>query len=192
MNKYIKYLLIFISITGFAACANADHIRALYDAQLDVFRKNEIYTEVRSAANKTLKKWITQDLEDIHVLKSCNWKVDDAVFFNTKKDKCYLLLLIQDKNTKAELDYVYVMYGALEHNQWVIYFTGLSTMVFPRKEAGNDHYIPVPLTTLSMLSRDDILKHYYKANRHINDEYVNKAYTPELKKKRELFLQKKH
>jgi hypothetical protein len=192
MNKYIKCLLIFISITGFTACVNADHRRALYDAQLDVFKKNEIYTEVQSAAHHSLKKWIAEDLEGIHVLKSCNWKVDDAVFFNTKKDKCYLLLLIQDKNPKAELDYVYVMYGALAHNQWVIYPTGLSVMVFPRKEAGDDHYTPVPLTTLSLLSRDDILKHYYKANRHINDEYVDKAYTPELKKKRELFLQKKH
>ena len=192
MNKYIKYLLIFISITGFAACMNADHTRALFDAQLDVFKKNEIYKEVQSTTHKTLKKWIAEDLEGIRVLKKCNWKVDDAVFFNSKKDKCYLLLLIQDKSTKAELDYVYVMYGALEHAQWVIYFTGLSTMVFPRKEADDDQYTPVSLVTLSMLSRDEVLKHYYKANRHINDEYVNKVYTAELKKKQELFLQKKH
>lgn len=192
MNKFIKYLLIFISLTGFAACVNADRTRALFDAQLDVFKKNEIYKEVQSTTQKTLKKWIAEDLEGIHVLKSCNWKLDDAVFFNSKKDKCYLLLLIQDKNTKAELDYVYVMYGALEQDHWVIYFTGLSTMLFPRKEASDDRYEPVSLATLSLLSRDEILKNYYKANRHINDEYVNKVYTAELKKKQKLFLQKKH
>ncbi|MBB5638783.1 hypothetical protein HDF26_000635 [Pedobacter cryoconitis] len=192
MNKYIKYTLIFISITGFAACINADRIRALFNAQLDVFKKNETYNVVQSDTHKALKKWINEDLEGVHILKKCNWKLDDAVFFNSKKDRCYLLLLIQDKNKKAELDYAYLMYGALEHDQWVIYFTGLPTMVFHREKADNDQYKPISMANLSLLSRDKILKHYYKANRHINDEYVNKAYNTELKKKQELFLQKKH
>ncbi|QNK63608.1 hypothetical protein H7F33_03635 [Pedobacter sp. PAMC26386] len=192
MNKYLKYLLVFISITGLAACVNMDHRRALFDAQLDVYKKNTIYNDVLLSTNKTLKNWISEDLEGIHILKDCKWKVDDAVFFNKKKDKCYLLLLIQDKSPKAELDYVYVLYGALEDQQWTIYFTGLSTMVFPRNKYSKEEKEPVSMATLSLLSREEILKKYYKANRHINDEYVNKAYTGDLKQKQALFLKKKH
>ncbi|KIO77108.1 hypothetical protein TH53_11290 [Pedobacter lusitanus] len=190
MNKYIKYLLIFISITGLFACVNIDRMRALYDAQLDVFKKNDTYHEVQSVTHKTLKKWIAEDLQGVRILKKSDWKLDDAVFFNSKKDRCYLLLLIQDKDPKAELDYVYILYGAKENEQWTLYFSGLPTLVFPRKEGDDGKYQPVAMTTLSLLSKDEILKSYYKANRRINDEYVNKAYTAELKKKQQLFLQK--
>lgn len=187
-----KYLLIFISITGLFACVNIDHRRALFDAQLDVFKKNDSYHDVQTSTNKSLKKWVAEDLRDIQVLKKCNWKLDDAVFFNSKKDRCYLLLLIQDKDTLARQDYVYVMYGALENEKWNIYFTGLSTMVFPRDKYSKDDHEPVSMAALSLLSREEILHDYYKANRHINDAYVNKAYTQELKKKQETFLKKKH
>lgn len=186
-----KYLLIFISITGLFACVNIDHRRALFDAQLDVFKKNDSYHEVQTSANKSLKKWIAEDLRGIQVLKKCNWKLDDAVFFNSKKDRCYLLLLIQDKDTLAKQDYVYVMYGALENEKWNIYFTGLSTMIFSRDKYSKDEHEPVAMATLSLLSKEEVLHDYYKANRHINDEYVNKAYTQELKKKQETFLKKK-
>lgn len=187
-----KYLLIFISITGLFACVNIDHRRALFDAQLDVFKKNDSYHEVQTSANKSLKKWVAEDLRDIQVLKKCNWKLDDAVFFNSKKDRCYLLLLIQDKDTLAKQDYVYVMYGALENEKWNIYFTGLSTMVFSRDKYSKDEHEPISMAALSLLSREEVLHDYYKANRRINDEYVNKAYTQELKKKQETFLKKKH
>ncbi|MBB5646503.1 hypothetical protein [Pedobacter cryoconitis] len=187
-----KYLLIFISITGLFACVNIDHRRALFDAQLDVFKKNDSYHEVQTSANKSLKKWVAEDLRDIQVLKKCNWKLDDAVFFNSKKDRCYLLLLIQDKDTLAKQDYVYVMYGALENEKWDIYFTGLSTMIFSRDKYSKDEHEPISMAALSLLSREEVLHDYYKANRRINDEYVNKAYTQELKKKQETFLKKKH
>lgn len=187
-----KYLLIVISITGLFACVNIDHRRALFDAQLDIFKKNDSYHEVQTSANKSLKKWVAEDLRDIQVLKKCNWKLDDAVFFNSKKDRCYLLLLIQDKDTLAKQDYVYVMYGALENEKWNIYFTGLSTMIFSRDKYSKDDHEPVSMAALSLLSREEVLHGYYKANRHINDEYVNKAYTQELKKKQESFLKKKH
>lgn len=193
MNKHRKkYLLIFISIIGLFACVNTDRRRALFDAQLDVFKKNDTYHDVIAATNKSLKKWLSEELKAVQVLKKSNWKLDDAVFFNSKKDRCYLLLLIQDKDTLAKLDYVYLMYGALEHEKWNIYFTGLSTMAFSRDKYSKDEHEPIPMTTLSLLSREEILQDYYKANRHINDEYVNKAYTQELKKKQETFLKKKH
>lgn len=193
MNKHReKYLLIFISIIGLFACVNTDRRRALFDAQLDVFKKNDIYHDVQATANKSLKKWLSEDLKDIQVLKKSNWKLDDAVFFNSRKDKCYLLLLVQDKDTPAKLDYVYLMYGALEREKWNIYFTGLSTMAFSRDKYNKNEHEPIAMNMLSLLSREEILQDYYKANRHINDEYVNKAYTPDLKKKQATFLKKKN
>ncbi|AMP97633.1 hypothetical protein AY601_0686 [Pedobacter cryoconitis] len=191
LNKHReRYLLIIISIIGLFACVNTDRRRALFDAQLDVFKENDIYHDVQTTTNKNLKKWLSEDLKDIQVLKKSNWKLDEAVFFNSRKDKCYLLLLVQDKDTLAKLDYVYLMYGALEQEKWNIYFTGLPTLAFPRDKYSKNEHEPIAMPTLSLLSREEILQDYYKANRRINDEYVNKAYTLDLKKKQATFLKK--
>ncbi|MBB6502143.1 hypothetical protein [Pedobacter cryoconitis] len=186
-----KYLLVLISITGLAGCLNPDQKRALYNAQLDVFKKTDVYHQVQLSTQHSLRTWISSDLQGVQKLRKSNWKVDDAVFFNQKRDKCYLLLLIQHKDLKASQDEVDILYGTLENEQWTIYFSALPPYLFSRKSADGDNYEPVSLQTLSLLARDKILKNYYKRHRRINDAYVNSAYNDRLKKEQENFLHKK-
>lgn len=188
-----KFIITCLFITGFVFLTGCEHKKSkniMFEEQLKELKGTKPYQDVQASANASLNKWLADGLEDVQVLNDCNWKVDDAVFFNSKKDRCYLLLLIQDKDRNAELDYVYVMYGALEHDQWDIYFESLPGLVFPRDRYSKDK-APVPLDTLSKASREEALRGYYKADGSINDEYVEKVYTADFKKRHEAFLKKK-
>ena len=162
----------------------------ILENQLNDLKKTTEYKQVQLAANDNLNGWIAADLEDVHLLKECKWKLDEAVFFNTKKDRAYLLLLIQDNLETAELDYAYVMYAALDRSVWKIYFAGLPGYVFPRARfAGNK---TVPFQVLSKLSRGELLKGYYDENGDISDSFVNKPYTSALLANHVKFLHKKY
>jgi hypothetical protein len=192
MNKnIILYLLIpfFVSLAG---CLNGQSkTKKMFEEQLNEVKGTKAYQDVQKSASDSLNQWLAAGLEEVQVLNDCNWKVDDAVFFNTKKDRAYLLLLLQDKDKEAELDYVYVMYGALENEKWNIYFLSLPNLVFPRERLSDDKHKPVPLEELSRLARQEILKGYYKGG-VINDEYVEKAYTEELRRRHTKFLNQKN
>lgn len=181
-------VIVFISITG---CLNGQNKINMFEDQLKEYKETEPYKQVQSAANSDLNHWIADGLEEVEILKECTWKLDDAVFFNTKKDKCYLLLLIQDKAKDAEIDYVYLMYGALENHKWKIYFSSLPNYVYLRERLKLPKNTPVPMEILSKLSRQEMLKGYYKSNGNIDDNFVEKAYTPLLKERHIKFLNKK-
>jgi hypothetical protein len=88
------------------------------------------------------------------------------VFFNTKKDKAYLLLLIQNNDRSAELDYVYLMYAARKDGKWNVYFSSLPNYVFPRERFGNNKTIS--FEQLSKISRNELLKGYLNGSGEIN------------------------
>ena len=172
------------------SCSSQSRKNASYDLLLTDFKKSPAYSDVRSAAQQHLLKWIKADLEEIHILSECKWKLSDDVFFNSTKDRAYLLLLIQDSDQGAELDYVYPLYAALQDDQWVVYFSGLPGYVFPRERFGEHKQIS--FEQLSRISRDEVLNGYLDDSGKISDEYVNKAYTPELRKKHIQFLNRKY
>ena len=181
-------IIVFISMTG---CLNGQNKINMFADQLQKDKNTAPYKEVMAAANSDLNQWIADGVEEVQILKECNWKVDDAVFFNTTRDKCYLLLLMQDKAKGAEIDYVYQMYGALEGKQWKIYFSSLPNYVYLRERLKLPEGTPVPMETLSKLSREELLKGYYKSNGEIEDSFVDKVYTPLLKERHVKFLNKK-
>ncbi|WP_158799334.1 hypothetical protein [Pedobacter sp. L105] len=181
------FIIVYIFSTG---CEHKKNKEVMFEEQLKQLRGNKTYQDVLVTANKSLNKWLADGLEDVLVLNDYNWKVDDAVFFNSKKNRCYLLLIIQDKDLNATLDYIYVMYGALEHGKWTIYFEGLPGLVFPRDRYSKNKNAPIPLDTLSKAGREEALRGYYNNNGSINDEYIEKAYTEELRRRHEKFLNK--
>jgi hypothetical protein len=184
------YLLVTILITT-TSCLNGQSKAAMFEDQLQEYKVTQAYNEVQEAAAKDLQQWISDNLEEVELLKECTWKVDDAVFFNTKKDRCYLLLLIQDNAKEAEIDYVYQMYAALEDGKWKTYFSALPNYVYLRERLNLPKYTSVPMETLSRLARQEMLKGYYGSNRTIDDNFVDKTYTPFLKKRHVKFLNKK-
>ena len=181
-------VIVFISMTG---CLNGQNKIKMFEDQLKEYKDTQAYKEVMSTANSDLNQWIAEGVEEVQILKECTWKIDDAVFFNTKKDKCYLLLLMQDNAQGAEIDYVYLMYGALENDKWKIYFSSLPNYVYLRERLKLPAGTPVPMETLSKLSREELLKRYYKGNGNVDDAFVDKVYTLLLKERHLKFLNKK-
>lgn len=190
MNTKLTSYLLMLLLVSTAGCLNGQSKIKMFEAQIEKQKGTEPYETVKESAVNSLKKWLADGLEEVQVLNNCNWKVDDAVFFNTKKDRAYLLLLLQDKDRDAELDYVYVMYGALEAGKWNIYFLSLPNLVFPRARFSSDKHQPVPLDKLAELAREELLKGYYKGNT-INDQYVEKINLDELKSRHAKFLNQK-
>lgn len=169
-------------------CQNERNRHDMLEKKLTEYKSMPVYHTVHTAANSALNNWLNDSLTDIEVLKECIWKVDDALLFNTEKNRAYLLLLIQDQLPQAEMDYVYVMYAALEDEKWNIYFAGLPNLVFPRDRFKHQ---PLSFAQLSKLSRQQLLPSYLNRNGEVNDDFVNDAYTQDLKAKQLKFLQNK-
>lgn len=183
----ITSLLAFVFIST-TCCSGGQNRTEMFEEQLTEYKLTRPYKEVISSARHYLDQWIDEGVEEVQILKECKWKVDDAVFFNTKKDRCYLLLLMQDNAQDAEVDYVYLMYGALEDHHWKIYFSSLPNYVYLRERLKLPKSTPVPMDVLSRLSREELLKGYYKSDGNIDNSFVNRVYTNALKSRHLKFL----
>jgi archaellin len=184
-----KVFLLMMVITITVGCSNTRTNDDRFMEQMATNNKTQVYQLVRTKAEQSLKDWLNLGLRETQVLRDCNWKVDDGIFFNSKLNRCYLLLLLQDKDTNAELDYVYMMYGALINKKWTIYYLSFPNLVFPRTQITKSNHIPIPLTTLSRLSRAELLKEYYNSDGSINDSFIDRALTPDVIRRHEEFLE---
>lgn len=149
-----------------------------------------IEQDVLKAANDAVNSWLTDKVRGIQFLQTSNWKIDSAVFLNSTKDRGYLLLLNQDKDKEAELDYVQLLYAAKTDGKWVIYLASLPNLVVQRKKVNNG-FIAASLDELSDVGKKEINSRYKNSAGVINDEFVNQEYTADLKKNQADFLAKK-
>ncbi|HEY0176310.1 MAG TPA: hypothetical protein VGC08_08025 [Pedobacter sp.] len=151
---------------------------------------NMVDQEVLKSANDTIASWLANHVEGVQFLKNSIWKIDDEVFLNTKKDKGYLLLLNQDKDPDAELDYVQTLYTARENGTWTLYLASLPNIVVARKKE-NGRLKANSLADLSAAGKKEINSRYKNSLGGINDDFIEQEYTPDLKKNHALFLAKK-
>lgn len=161
-----------------------------FETELKTIKQSDVYAQVTQTANKDLNLWLAAGLKEVQALRQCNWKVDDAVFFNSKKDRCHLLLVLQDKDKNAELDYVNMMYGALVNKRWTIYYLSFPNLVFERQYMTKSKQIPIPIPTLAKLAHQTVLNGYYNHDGSINDAYIDEAYTANVVARHKLFLKK--
>lgn len=161
---------------------------------IDAEKKTQIDTtaqkEVKNAAHQFLTSWLAQGIEGVQFLRSSEWKIDDHVFLNSGKDKGYLLLLNQDKDPQAELDYVQVMYASKEGGKWNIYLESMPNIIIPRKKE-NGIFVPNTISQLTKAGEKEIGRQYKDSQGNINDEFINKQFNEELKKNHRLFLARK-
>ena len=115
MKPQILSILLTIVLAVTTGCSTEQDKTKKFNDQLKKSKLTQPYKEVLSSARHNLQQWIADGVEEVQILKECKWKVDDAIFFNSKQDRCYLLLLMQDNAPDAEVDYVYLMYGAVEN-----------------------------------------------------------------------------
>ena len=101
-------------------------------------------TEVKIAARLILSSWLSEGIEGAQFLRTSNWKIGEHVFLNSSNDKGYLLLLNQDKDPYAALDYVQVLYASIEEEKWNIYLESLPNLVIPRKKINGSYVANTP------------------------------------------------
>ena len=182
-------LLILLATTLLAGCSNHKQEVPVSVEPINKRSADKRYAELQKIAQEHIEGWIKLDIEDVRFLKACSWKIDDEVFFNTKKDRAYLLLLIQDNDVAAELDYVYVLYAAQEQQVWTIYFAGLPSFVIPRERL--EKGVKVSMDKLAEYGRQELRKGYFTPAGKINDTFVNETFSEELRRRHQEFLRKK-
>ena len=142
--------------------------------------------EVKAAARQILTSWLEEGIEGVQFLRTSEWKIDDQVFLNSSDDKGYLLLLNQDKDPLAELDYVQVLYAIKEDGKWNIYLESMPNLVIPRKKE-NGGFVANTFSQLAAAGENEIGRQYKNGN----DEFSNKEFKEDLKKNHQRFLSRK-
>lgn len=182
---WLKCSLLLLLVSG--ACTN--NTTKKQPTALSVMHQtktDKTHQKIHALAISKLDLWLSKNLEEVQVLKECNWRLDSMVVLNSTKDRAILLLDIQDKQQQAELDYVYIMYAAKNNLHWQIFFAGLPNIVYERARyaAGK----PITLQKLAELSRAHIIASYFNKDGKVIDKRVNKFYTADLTAKNKKFL----
>lgn len=146
--------------------------------------------EVKAAARQILSLWLAEGIEGVQFLRTSEWKIDEQVFLNSSNHKGYLLLLNQDKDPQAAVDYVQVLYASWEEGKWNIYLESLPNLVIPRKTE-NGSFVANTLDELAAAGEKEIGRQYKNGNGEINDEFINKEFDDNLKKNHQRFLARK-
>jgi hypothetical protein len=83
-----------------------------------------------------------------------NWKVDDAVFFDKKKEKALLLLIVQPKDSLYPADYVKTIGAEKINGEWVFYYISYADIEYFRIKNGN---LPYSFVHLSKSGREELI-----------------------------------
>lgn len=147
-------------------------------------------TELKMAAHHILSSWLVEGIEGVQFLRTSDWKIGERVFLNSTNDKGYLMLLNQDKDPHAVLDYVQVLFASKEEGKWKVYMESLPNLVIPRKKEKGS-YTANSLSQLSAAGEQELGRLYARGNRVINDELIDKQLNEELKKNHQRFLSRR-
>ncbi|WP_207428312.1 hypothetical protein [Pedobacter sp. SYSU D00535] len=94
-----------------------------FKSSLESLKGQEIYSEIQTAAFKVIPSLKNADnrsvIADTSFIKK--WKIDDAVFLNSKRDKC-LLLLLEQTSSDMKLDRIEIIQGTLINIAWCFSF----------------------------------------------------------------------
>lgn len=175
----ILFCQIILFTMFFSSCKSQDKQLECFNKSLQNEELKSLTLQLKNGLNDTLQDWIyNKKYKNIQGLNGKIWKIDGAIFTNTKRDKAILLILAQDtaKYTTVPSDIPYapeiikptsfdlikLVYANKEKDSWHYYYQSMELLVIPRKEKVNG--IPVPLTfeELSLTGTRNILLGYYK------------------------------
>lgn len=146
--------------------------------------------EVKNAARQTLASWLADGIEGVQFLKESEWKIDEKVLLNSSKNRGCLLLLNQDRDPQAELDYIQILYAGKEDGKWNIYLESMPNLVIPRRKE-NGRFVPNTISQLAEAGQREIDREYKNGHGKVDDELINRQFNEELKKNHQRFLSRK-
>lgn len=186
MKVFIYSFVIFF----FASCS-AQHKKDCYNTQLDSLKATAIYGEVKNKALDSLQSWVNSGIMASGIPRLRNrlkWRIDDAIFFNQKKDRVIFMILESDTVLGSKADYIHFYLGIKKKQDWQFYFKSLPLMYIARKtENENAHNFE----ELSAIGVEQVLKEYYKSGTRIIKDSFFDYDIKDLQEKHESFLNEK-
>lgn len=144
---------ILISLITLASCGNKNS-DAAFQIYMQGIQGTKDYVEIRTKLKDTIQSWIDRQLYELLFYKKVNWKVDDAVFFDKKKEKALLLLIVQPKDPHYPADYVKTIGAEKINGSWVFYYASYPDIDFYRNINGHQ---PYSFEHLSKSGRNEII-----------------------------------
>ncbi|CAM4075115.1 hypothetical protein SAMN06265348_102299 [Pedobacter westerhofensis] len=178
-----KYFCLLIGLCFFLSCDHKDGDEAIVS-------NIPAATLVLQAADSTINQWLKNDIEGIEFLNSSVWKIDEYVVLNSTHNRGCLLLLNQDKDPRAELDYVQVLYAAKEDGRWKIYLASMPNLVIQRISKDGKFSV-TSLEKLSRVGRKELDSRYKNVLGQVNDNFINQEYNSDLKNNQKRFTAEK-
>ena len=155
--------------------------------------KDSLTAVIHSAAIDTIKSWINADLTYFHKfnqasLDEAEWKIDDFVLINTKKDKCVLSMLIRLFYNPSQDD-IYFILGEKYQGKWWFY-QGPDLVILQENYTDDKAMTALSFNTLSEIAQRNSLNWYYieKGNGACLKELFGSGYDNYKKCKDEKYL----
>lgn len=176
LQSRINYVQIFVVlIIGYSAfgCKTQEGQKRCYTESLKEIQQKPVYNTIHTSLQDTLNSWKSRKLKGVRSLYDCEWKVDDAVFFNYTYDKAILLIL--KRHTQALVNFgsrenpelrpptqdnVETVFAYIENGSWQFFTYTMPTMVIIREHYGKKG--PMTFEELSEIGRKEVLLSYYK------------------------------
>jgi hypothetical protein len=146
------FCLLFL-LSAFVACGQKNPEKAFQD-YLNEIHSSRDYVETRTNLKDTIQSWIDRNIYELLFYKKVNWKIDDAVFFDAKKEKALLLLIVQPKDSLYPSDYVKIIGAEKINGSWEFYYASYADLYYNRNRNG---YRPYSLAILSKSGREDLM-----------------------------------
>jgi len=187
MSSKHKILLLFLlHITVY--CKSQNGRQKAFDKYLNQVSNDSQITDLRNCLRDSVKSWIDKGLYYVLYLEKTNWKIDDAIFLNGKKDKALLLILIQPNDDLFGVDYVKIIGAEKVNEKWRFYYASYPISVFERKGLQKNS-----LDSIGRLARWELINDGFvkcKLSCKINYDYVESDvwFTDKRRKMHEKFL----
>ncbi len=185
-SKHKIVLLLLLHITVY--CNSQNGRQKTFDKYLNHISIDSQITELRNCLRDSVRSWIDKGLYYVLYLEKTNWKIDDAIFLNGKKDKALLLILIQPDDVLFRVDYAKIIGAEKINETWRFYYAGYPISVFERKGIQKNSLETLGRSVRTELINDGFVK--CKLTCKINYDYVDSDvwFTDKRRKMHEKFL----
>jgi len=166
----------------FAGCFTAQDVRECASAYLATVKGDIRYTAVYNGARDTINKWIDLGIRKVQVLKTVDWRIDSLIFFDRSMDRCLLLVVEEDPDSSARLNYAQLIGGEWKEQQWHFFFAGFPFFTV-RKELSDEEQSKrmdrIAYRVIKSLAKSGL---FVKGTCEINSAYIDQWFTDELYK----------
>lgn len=149
MHKILLFFFLFSALFG---CGQEARQKVFRTYLADLKTDNE-YKIVKSRLKDSLQSWIDRGLYEVLFLKKVDWQIDDAVFFDKKKEKALLLILVRVKDAQFPDDYVKTIGAEKVGGSWLFYYVSYPVTLFRRADNNEEKY---SFHFLSEYARNDL------------------------------------